>query len=50
MKKYNVYNSMLTLFIEGFGIFVIIVGSKLGTNDNSYTIYNLYMVVLDINL
>ena len=48
-KKY-VYNSMLTLFIEGLGMLAIIVGLKLETNDNSNNISNLNMGVFDINL
>ena len=38
--KRNVYNIMLTLFIEGLDMFVIIVGLKLETNDNSKNISN----------
>ena len=48
--KKNVYNIMLTLFIEGLDMFVIIVGLKRGTNDNSKNISKLYMGVFDINL
>ena len=49
-SKKNVYNIMLTLFIEGLDMFVIIVDLKLETNDNSKNISKVYMGVFDINL
>ena len=50
--KQIVYKIMLTLFIEGLDMFVIIVGLQLETNDNSKNkiISKLYMVVFNIYL
>jgi hypothetical protein len=41
---------MLTLFIEGLEMFVIIVGLQLETNDNSENISKLDMGVFNIYL